>query len=114
MITDAAILARIEAVLEGRRRHKPGHEDEDRGEVATALVAAALGVPVLMDDIWGGNLARNEGVQVFTTEDLAVELAGEKKLGALHAYGIYRLVYSDPTREKFDARVEAYRAEHHS
>ena len=49
-VTDRHLLDRIDTIVDGRRRRKPGHELEDRGEVATALVAAALGVPALMDD----------------------------------------------------------------
>jgi predicted nucleic acid-binding protein len=108
-ITDNKLLDRIEAILQGRRRHKPGHEREDRGEVTTALVAADLGAPVLMDDGFGKRLAAQEGVEVFTTQDLAVELAACGVLGSLHAYGIYRIVYRDSTREEFDRLVDAAR-----
>jgi hypothetical protein len=108
-ITDKHLLDRIQTILEGRRRHKPAHEHEDRGEITTALVAADLGVPVLMDDGFGKRLAAHEGVEVFTTQDLAVELAAYGVLGALHAYGIYRIVYQDSTREEFDRLVDAAR-----
>jgi hypothetical protein len=108
-MTDKHLLDRIEAILEGRRRRKPGHEGEDRGEVTTALVAAELGVPVLMDDGFGKRLAAQEGVEVFTTQDLAVELAAHGVLGSLHAYGIYRIVYQNSTREEFDRLVDAAR-----
>lgn len=108
-VTDKHLLARIEAILEGRRRHKPGHEREDRGEVTTALVAADLGVPVLMDDGFGKRLAAQEGVEIFTTQDLAVELAGYGVLGSLHAYGIYRIVYANSTRAEFDRLVDGRR-----
>jgi len=50
-----------------------------------------------MDDGFGKNFATNEGVQVFTTRDLAVELAAVETLKPLHAWGIYRIVYQgDP------------------
>lgn len=86
-----------------------GREREDRGEVTTALVAADLRAPVLMDDGFGKRLAAQEGVEVFTTQDLAVELAACGELGSLHAYGIYRIVYQDSTREEFDRLVDAAR-----
>jgi hypothetical protein len=108
-ITDKRLLNRIETILEGRRRRKPGHEGADRGEVTTALVAADLGVPVLMDDGFGKRLAAQENVEIFTTQDLAVELAARGVLGLLHAYGIYRIVYQDSTRDDFDRLVEAAR-----
>ncbi len=38
-ITDKRVLAQIEDILQGRRRRNPGHFMEDRGEVATILVA---------------------------------------------------------------------------
>ena len=65
-----------------------------------------------MDDGWGKNFAINEGVQVFTTQDLAVELAATNALGARFAWGIYRIVYDDATREDFDSRVETFRQAH--
>lgn len=34
---------------------------------------------------------------------------GAGVLGSLHAYGIYRLVYRDTTREEFDRLVDATR-----
>jgi predicted nucleic acid-binding protein len=108
-ITDKNLLDRVETILEGRRRRKPGHEHEDRGEVTTALVAADLGVPVLMDDGVGKRLAAQEGVEIFTTQDLAVELAASDALGSLHAYGIYRIVYQNSTHQEFDRLVDAAR-----
>jgi len=110
-ITDRYLLERIDEIVEGRRRRKPGHVDEDRGEVATALVARAMNVPALMDDGWGKRLAASEGVQVFTTQDLAVELAATGTLAARFAYGIFRLVYADSSRNDFDQRVERFGAD---
>lgn len=106
-ITDSGLLARVAAILEGRRRLSPGHADKDRGEVATALVAADLGLPVLMDDGFGKRLANKEGVEVFTTRDLAIELAATGGLKRLHAHGIHRIVYEKTTREEFDELVDA-------
>jgi hypothetical protein len=106
-ITDSGLLARIATILEGRRRLNPAHVAKDRGEVATALVAADLGIPVLMDDGFGKNLAAKEGVEVFTTRDLAIELAASGRLKRLHAHGIHRIVYEKTTREEFDELVDA-------
>ena len=108
-ITDRSVLADIATILDGRRRSKPGHEDEDRGEVSTALAAAALGWPVLMDDGFGKRLAAQRRVAVFTTQDLAIELAATDRLGARFAFGLYRIVYSGATRTEFDARAAALR-----
>jgi hypothetical protein len=49
---------------------------------------------------------------VFTTQDLAVELAATNTLGARFAYGIYRLVYADSTLTDFNRRVDEFRAAH--
>ena len=65
-----------------------------------------------MDDGFGKNLAIQRGVQVFTTQDLAVELAATETLGVLFAFGIYRVVYRDATRADFDNRVKMFRREH--
>jgi hypothetical protein len=111
-ITDKYMLERIEEIVEGRRRRKPGHADADRGEVATALVAGAMRVPILMDDGWGKRFAISQGVRVFTTQDLAVELAATQTLTSRFAYGNFRIVYADATRPDFDHRVEEFRVNH--
>lgn len=80
--------------------------------MATALVARSIGVAALMDDGWGKRLAISQGVQVFTTQDLAVELAATETLPSRFAYGLVRIVYADATRKEFDRRVEEFRANH--
>lgn len=109
-ITDSVVLDQINRILARRRKHKPGHENEDRGEVFTALGAHALGVPVLMDDGFGKNLAVQRGVQVFTTQDLAVEMAATGHMKPIHAFGIFRIVYQGSTKQNFDERVAALKA----
>ena len=93
-ITDSSVLSQIDTILKRRRKKKPGHEAEDRGEVFTALGAHALGYPVLMDDGYGKKLAVQRQVPVFTTQDLAVEMAATGHMKAIYAYGIYRIVYT--------------------
>jgi len=110
-ITDRAVLVELDTILSRRRRTHPGHEREDRGEVATALAAHALGVPVLMDDGFGKLLAARRGVTMYTTQDLAVELAARNVLGRRHALGIFRIVYKGALDEDFDARVDTLMAE---
>lgn len=109
-ITDSTLLSQINTILERRRKTKPGHANEDRGEVSTALGAQALGYPVLMDDGFGKKLAMQRQVQVFTTEDLAVEMAATGHMKVIHAYGLYRVVYKGSTRADFDARFAALKA----
>lgn len=106
-VTDGQVLATITTILTKRRKLKPGHENEDRGEVSTALAADANGWPVLMDDGFGKRLAGQRGVPVYTTEDLAVEMVVTKHMKAIHGHGIYRIVYAGSTRAEFDARVAA-------
>jgi predicted nucleic acid-binding protein len=110
-ITDAKMLGQMITILDSRRRLKPGHEDEDRGEVSTVLTAVENGWPVLMDDGFGQKLAAQRGVAVYTTEDLAVEMVAGGHMKALHGYGVYRIVYEGSTRAEFDRRVAALEAQ---
>lgn len=110
-ITDKTILDDIDRVLKRRRERYPDHEDKDRGELVTARAAKALDMAVLMDDGWGKRMAASKDVEIFTTQDLAVELAALDKLKSVHAYGLYRIVYADAARSEFDRRVEELKAE---
>ncbi len=106
-ITDKRVLAQIEDILGGRRQRNPGHFMEDRGEVATILVAKDRDWPVLMDDGWGRrSFAPAKGVEVITTEDLCVEMAAAKALTNDHAFEVFEKVYNT-SRAEFDKRVEA-------
>jgi hypothetical protein len=109
-ITDRDVLDEIDLILARRRTLKPGHEQEDLGEVSTVLAAQALGWPVLMDDGWGKSLAGRRSVPAFTTQDLAVEMAATGHAKPLFAFGIYRIVYRHSTREDFEAAVAAIQA----
>ena len=108
-ISDKIVLGKIDTILTRRQTH-PGHVDEDRGEVFTALSAQALGMPVLMDDGFGKRLAAARNVPVYTTEDLAVELAAVGALKTIYAHGIYRIVYKNASRQDFEALVAALQA----
>lgn len=109
-ITDKRVLAQIEDILEGRRRSNPGHFMEDRGEVATILVAKDRDWPVLMDDGWGRrSFAPAKGVEVITTEDLCVEMAAAEALTDDHAFEVFKTVYKTD-RSEFDKRVAVLRA----
>jgi predicted nucleic acid-binding protein len=107
-ITDRRVLAQIENILDGRRRRNPGHFMEDRGEVATILLAKDRGWPVLMDDGWGRrSFAPAKGVEVFSTEDLCVEMAHAKALSHDDAFEVFAKVYK-ASRAEFDKRVAAF------
>jgi hypothetical protein len=84
-ITDAKMLQQIEDIVTGRRKIRPGHFMEDRGEVATVLVAKERGWPVLLDERWGRTFAARKEVDVITTEDLCVEMVSAGKLTDNHA-----------------------------
>lgn len=106
-IRDKRLLDQIENIVQGRRRHAPGHFLEDRGEVATILVAKSIGCPVLIDDRWGKDtFAVRKGVPTFSTEDLAVEMAAARVLTPDQAYAVFRRVYRSD-RATFDARLAA-------
>jgi predicted nucleic acid-binding protein len=107
-ITDMRVLAQIENILDGRRRRNPGHFMEDRGEVATILIAKDHGWPVLLDDGWGRrSFAPAKGVEVFSTEDLCVEMAATKALSTDDAFEVFEKVYKTG-RAEFDRRVAAF------
>jgi hypothetical protein len=105
-ITDARLLSQIDNIVEGRRRHSPGHFLEDRGEVATILVAKQLECPILIDDRWGSTFARRKSVATFSTEDLAVEMAQSDRLTPDEAFEVFRRVYHND-RASFEARLTA-------
>jgi hypothetical protein len=82
---------------------------EDRGEVATILVAKDLGCPVLIDERWGREtFAVKKGVATFSTEELAVEMAAAGVLSANDAFDVFRRVYNSD-RPTFDQQLAAYR-----
>jgi hypothetical protein len=109
-ITDGVLLARIQEILDGRRAMKPGHPLEDRGEIVTALVAGSEGFAVLMDDGFGRRLAAREGVEVFTTADLALELAARELCRPVHAWALHRRVNSGVTKGAFEEAATALKA----
>jgi hypothetical protein len=103
-IADRKMLQQIEDIVAGRRRRKPGHFMEDRGEVATILLAKERGWPVLLDERWGTAFAVRKGVETVTTEQLCVELTIADKLSSDHAFDVFKRVYRTG-RAEFDHRV---------
>lgn len=68
------LLADAEAL---RRLHSPAgaHEDANRGEIATALLAGRIGTcVVIMDDALGKELCRTRGVARLSSAQLAAEM----------------------------------------
>jgi predicted nucleic acid-binding protein len=109
-VTDKHLLAQIENICDGRRRRNPGHFMEDRGEVASILLAKSLGCPVLIDERWGREqFAVVKRVVTYTTEDLALELAVDGGLTEDQAFAVFRGVYRS-TRSDFNARLAALRS----
>jgi hypothetical protein len=107
-ITDRRMLQQVDDIIAGRRRRKPGHFMEDRGEVATVLLAKERGWPVLIDERWGTAFATKKGVVTFSTEELCVEMAVSDTLTDDHAYDVFKRVYHTK-RAEFDRRVSAAR-----
>jgi hypothetical protein len=105
-ITDKRLLAQVEDIARGRRQRNPGHFMEDRGEIATILLAKDRGWPVLMDDGWGKRFAKAKQVEVITTEELCVEMAAANALSDEHAFEVFAKVYKT-SRAQFDKRVAA-------
>jgi len=103
-ITDPRMLQRIEDIVAGRRRRKPGHFMEDRGEVATILLAKDRGWPALLDERWGVSFAASKGVEVVNTENLCIEMVVDGKLTDDHGFEIFKGVYQ-ARRAEFDRRV---------
>jgi hypothetical protein len=107
-ITDRKMLQQIENIVAGRRRRNPGHFMEDRGEIATILLAKERGWPALVDDRWGSAFATRKGVETLTTEELCVEMTAAAKLNDDHAYEVFKRVYRTD-RAEFNRRVRAMR-----
>jgi hypothetical protein len=105
-ITDKHLLAQIDDIVAGRRQRKPGHFMEDRGEVATILLAKDRGWPILMDDGWGKRFAKAKNIETITTEDLCLEMATTHALSDEHAFEIFEKVYKT-SRTQFDQRLAA-------
>lgn len=104
-ITDRDLLADIAEVL--RVFQKPGDpERRHRGEVATAVYAQSVSATVLMDDRDGQKLAGVRNVEVFTTEDLCVEMVRRGKLDRETGERIFRRVYNSDGA-KFERHLEA-------
>jgi hypothetical protein len=109
-ITDARLLSQIEDICAGRRRQSPGHFMEDRGEIATILVAKRMNCPVIVDEKWGREIfAPKKNVSVFTTEDIAVDMAVNGNLTDDAAFDVFRRVFHR-SRVQFDIRVNEARA----
>jgi hypothetical protein len=103
-ISDGRLLQQIEDIVAGRRKRDPGHFMEDRGEVATILLAKERGWPVLLDERWGTTFAANKGVEVVSTEDLCVEMVVASKLSDDHGYEVFKHVYRT-RRAEFNRRL---------
>jgi hypothetical protein len=104
-VTDKRLLSTI-AILVERWRKDDDHERKNRGEIATIVVAAEEGTPVLMDDRKGLAFAKARGVQAFTTQDLCVELAQRRKLKTAVAERIFASVRGHLPASAFPAAVE--------
>jgi hypothetical protein len=106
-ITDKHVLAQAEQIVAGqqRRRANKVHFMADRGEVETILVAKQLGCPVLIDERWGKEtFAPKKGVEVYSSEQLALEIAAAGLLTEDEAYDVFKLIYHR-SRADFDAEL---------
>lgn len=105
------LLADAEAL---RRLHSPigAHEAADRGEIATALVAARVqGAVVVMDDELGKNLCRMRGIDRLSTAQLAAEMVGAGAFDEDAGYAVFDTATPDHVgKSEFDTAVERAKA----
>jgi hypothetical protein len=109
-ITDRQILSQVENIAEGQRRNKERqgkprrHPWQEKGEVATVLLAKQHGWAVLVDDGDGRNLAKKKQLTLFGTEQLCLEMASVGALTPAAAFSVFTLVRGHD-RLEFDRRL---------
>jgi hypothetical protein len=112
-ITDKHILSQVENIAEGQRRNKERQGKsrrnpwQEKGEVATVLLAKAQGWAVLIDDADGRRLAAAKKVTLFGTEQLSVEMAAVGAITPDQAFSVFTLVRGRD-RADFDRRLAAH------
>lgn len=105
---DTDIARDVELIAEHSGKFTPDHDRPRKnwGEVATVLMAARAGSPVLMDDREGRQFAHHRGIAHFTTRDLMVEMSKETALTADDAHAVWKVAESrDCSRADFDAAL---------
>ena len=111
-ITDRKILSQVDSIAEGQRRNKERQGKprpnpwQEKGEIATVLLAKDQGCAVLIDDGDGRTLAKAKYVTLFGTEQLTVEMAAARVMTPDQAFSVFTLVRGRE-RADFDRRLAA-------
>lgn len=100
LLQDAEDLRRLNA--------EPGaHEDANRGEIATALLAGRLRVPTVMDDRLGKLLCQRRGVDRLSSAQVAAEMVGAGAVDQDSGYAVFDIASPGHVgRVEFDSAVE--------
>lgn len=99
-----------QAALIHARKQQPGDPpDADLGEITTVLAAVARGgTAVMIDDRFGRNLARQRGLPLYSTADLASEMTASGTIDEGLGWRIFQSVFNEK-RPAFDRVVESAR-----
>lgn len=91
-----------------RRLNSPpgAHEAANRGEIATALLAGRLRIPVVMDDELGKRLCQARGVERLSTAQLAAEMVASGAFEEAAGFAVFEIATpSQVGRSAFDEAV---------
>ena len=93
-------------------KHAIGEHDwAHTGEIATVLMAEHRGADLmLIDDGWGGRLARSRGLRVMSTARLVLEMVVAEALGEDDGFRVFDAATPDGVgRDRFDAGLSSIR-----
>lgn len=82
----------------------------DLGEITTVLAGVARGgAAVMIDDRFGRDLARQRGLALYSTADLAAEMTAAEAVDPGRGWNVFRSVFHQ-RRAEFDEAVELARS----
>lgn len=92
------------------RKQQPGDPpDADLGEITTVLAAVARGgAPVMIDDRFGRQLARQRRLPLYSTADLAAEMTASGSIDERLGQRIFQSTFNEQ-RSAFELAVETAR-----
>ena len=100
LLADAEALQRLHS-------REGAHEAENRGEIATALLAARLRAIAVIDDALGKRLCRMRGVARLSTAQLAAEMVAAGALEDERGFRVFDLATPSPAgRDEYREAVE--------
>ncbi|MCW2997043.1 MAG: hypothetical protein JWN65_592 [Solirubrobacterales bacterium] len=110
---DTDLVAQVQPIVEhsGIFTSDPDKPHKNWGEVATVLLAARRGVPVLMDDREGRTFAKRRGVQAHPTRRLIVEMYVDGALSYQDGLAVWQAAQSKRADQgDYDLAIAATRA----